>query len=123
MYSRKSKKISEIPNYTTSTTPDIYPNYKIIITYDVRSEAHCGYCSDPYDESVETNVVTYTYPLLRIFKKCAINDDNTIDIDCPHLDYYKIETEPHGNGYCGMKTTYNIKHAYIIKDITNDLDD
>ena len=105
-----------------TTDSDVYRNYKLVITYDVTQEDHCGYCSDPYDDYVTNSSITYTYPLLRIFKKSDIKDDNTIDLYCPHLTRYIKKSEPHGNGYCGKKTTYRMVRAHIIKNISDGLD-
>ena len=112
---------------------DCYSDYELIIAYTVESEDHDGYCSCPYDEETKVEIITYSYPLLKHFKKTDFNDDNSIDNDNGKLNaFYSKDREAcyRGSGYCGMGTTYNILKAYIInntytdsKDIVNGLDD
>ena len=112
---------------------DCYSDYELIVVYTKETEEHDGYCSDPYDEETNVEIITYSYPLLKHFKKTDFNDDNSIDNDNGKLNsFYRKDREAcyRGSGYCGMGTTYNILKAYIInntytdsKDIINGLDD
>lgn len=102
----------------------IYPDYKLIVTYDVEAETHDGYCSDPFNERTTTNTITVTYPLLKKFKMSDIIDDDHIDTSNSILQmYYTKDTECHGNGYCGCYTNYLITDARVTKKSNIQLDD
>ena len=96
-------------------TGEYKPNFRIIVTYMVNEESHSGYCSDPYDEEEIENEKIVEYPLISSFTNDDIDrDGNVIDVYGKVL-YYNLESEPHGNGYCGKKTTYYIKSARVVK--------
>ena len=94
------------------------PGFMLRITYKIREESHDGYCSDPGEEEVVENEMTFAYPLLNQFKNEHINNDGIVDVDkASHLlSIYLFDDRSHGNGYCGMKTTYNLKSAVVVKD-------
>ena len=84
---------------------------KIRIKYDVIEESHDGYCSDGYDFLTTTKTITKIYPLLKLFTDDDIIDHGgirSIPLNNPKLQYYELDDEPHGNGYCKCETSYKM---------------
>lgn len=94
----------------------VYDKYSVTITYEVCEQDHDGYCSDSYDVTEKKFVETQTYPLLIFLKMKDINNDNTIDINDDKLAYYYKPKVGHGNGHCGLSTTWRITKAVVIKN-------
>jgi hypothetical protein len=108
----------------TFADDQIYPDYKLVVTYEVETESHDGWCSDPSNETTTTKTIKMTYPLLKKFKMSDIINNDYIDADNSILrTYYNKDKEYHGNGYCGCKTTYLIIEARVIKTNHIQLDD
>lgn len=103
----------------------VYNKYQIMVTYDVQVQDHDGYCSDSYNQTEKNYERKFKYPLLKIFTNEDLDDeDNCIDLDNKKLFYYQKRTIGHGNGYCGLGTTYTITKAeVIIKPPAIDLSD
>ena len=86
-----------------------------MLDYSVHCVVHRGYCWDPYDVKELKYSKKITYPLLKIFKKSDINEDNTININNSKLDYYeKLEQI-----ICCDKclNTWNLIEAIVIKKV------
>lgn len=94
---------------------------KIRIKYNVIEETHDGYCSDGYDFITTAKTITKTYPLLKFFTDDDIINQGGIRFICqdnPKLKYYEIDDTPHGNGYCGSKTSYNMMSNKVLNILT-----
>lgn len=102
----------------------IKKNFKIKVTYEIHSQSHSGYCSDPGEYEDKKSFKTYSYPVHNKFSNEDIDDDGTVlDIYSPKMHFYEKESETHANGYYGMKTTYTIESAKIVKNVREiDLD-
>lgn len=70
----------------------------------------------------ETKKKRYVFPLLKEFKPEDFNKMGDLkDKNHPLLLYYSREDEPHGNGYCHLKTTYSIINARVINTGKKDI--
>jgi hypothetical protein len=90
---------------------------KIRVKYSVVTEDHDGYCSDPGDTTTRHSTIVVTYPLSNTFTSTDIVNSGgilTIPLDNPKLKFYNIDDKHHGNGYCGLSTTYEIKSNKIL---------
>ena len=101
------------------TYADVYPDYKVQITYDVESEEHDGYCSDPGKITTTHSTVKRNFPLMKAFKQMDINGDNTIDdVNKTISRYYSADNAGwvSGSCYCGRcETIYTISKVVVIK--------
>lgn len=89
---------------------DVSSQYMIEITYDVKTEEHDGYCSDPCDIEEIKSSVTYTYPLLAKFDPSNPPSQHILN------HYLMKETVCQlGSGYCGCGSKYTFVDARIIK--------
>lgn len=90
---------------------EICQAYYIHVVYKVVEQSHDGYCSDPTDETETEREedIQFAYPW--ILKDQDFDSDNNLI----NLTYFEREPEPHGNGYCGRETTYQIISAKRIK--------
>ena len=86
--------------------------YKVKVNYQVHEEKHSGYCSDPgecesneYEEEIE-------FPCLIQVKNEDLDRNGNIVGEAKKY-YQKSDV---GHGYCGMKTTYEIKKIKVIED-------
>ena len=96
---------------------DVYEGLSLVVKYEKTVEDHDGYCSDPGETTTRNETITDRFPLLKLFKNDGNGVDNSIDLNNSVLQcYYNKDCEPHGNGYCGLKTTYTIISATVIRD-------
>ena len=96
----------------------IDPNYKLKIRYDIMEESHNGYCSNPYDDTEESRREVVFYPYLKDYPITNINENNmVINLYEGCILLYHKEDVDHGNGYCGMKTKFDIVSAKVIKQV------
>ena len=92
----------------------VYPDYLISISYNVHTNSHSGYCSDPGEVDTKDSIVTHVYPLLKIFKTKHIRLDNTIDINDNKLKFYSISMPSSCNCKKG-ETNYYMTSAKVIR--------
>ena len=81
----------------------IHPDYEVLATYEVNEEEHGGYCSDRFDDRMIEKTITVVCPLPINFTP------NNVD-----WSLYQKEDKAHGNGYCGMKTTYALNDLKVV---------
>ena len=93
------------------TSDMIVTGFNVVVTYDVHREEHDGYCSDPEETTVEDSEVVQTYPLLTYLNKHLDDDGN---ISGGQTLFYEIDTEYHGNGHCGLQTTYRPRSIKVV---------
>lgn len=88
---------------------------KIKITYNIHTETHDGYCSDPYNEGACDEEFTCIYPLIKGINNEVIS--NYMEVNSINaVNYYQkrfTECEK-GSGYCGMYKIYDMKNIEII---------
>jgi hypothetical protein len=77
--------------------------------------------------TVNENEETVEYLLHRSFTNKDIDRYGNVT-STSSLSYYSRRDSGHGNGYCGMKTTYRIIRAKVVKarreiDLDNDSSD
>jgi len=108
---------------------EMNPKLELHVTYTATKEEHDGYCSDHGDKEISMETDIQIFPLIKDFTKNEIDNDSKIDEDNWKLrNWYLREDEPHGNGYCGMVTRYEIISARVckrgeIEEIRNLIDD
>ena len=97
----------------------IYPDLLLQLIYETSNPHHDGYCSDPGEITYRKTTSKKTYPLLRLFKKSDIDDDNSVDIHNLKLwTYYPCQSESrctNGSGYCGSRCSSCATSARVIK--------
>ena len=93
----------------------IDPNYKVKVNYDINVESHDGYCSDPSNKTEESSRECIFYPYLKDHPILNTNGNNMVtDLYQGSILLYHEASVGHGNGYCGMQTTYEIVSAKVI---------
>lgn len=91
------------------TEAETDPSYAVQVTYKVVKQEHDGYCSDPYDESQSESMETHTFQYPSLLKPEDFNEHNLTNSTT--LMYFERAPEAHGNGYCGLETTYELISA------------
>lgn len=89
---------------------EMNPNYNIRVVYKIIEVDHDGYCSDPYDEVRNELEETRKFQCPKFLN----DDDFDSEGNLLNTQYFQREPVPHGNGYCGLETTYKIKSAKRI---------
>ena len=101
---------------TVTNEIDIDKNKKIKITYNVITETHDGYCSDPYDSNEYCEEITFLYPLIVGISEENISNQIIDNHSTNKINYYQkrfTECEK-DSGYCGMYKIYEIKDINIV---------
>ncbi len=89
------------------------PKYDIEINFTKNEDDHDGYCSEPEDIRTSTSNIVRRLPCLKTIRQCDVDGD--LSITNPNIiRLYEMESEPHGNGYCGCSTSYSIKSIKIV---------
>jgi hypothetical protein len=91
---------------------EVYPDLKLHIIYESTIEDHDGYCSDPYDSSQETKTITRYLDVPKFLKKSDFDEDGILSSE--NWWYFNKSNKPHGNGYCGYKTSYEITSITLV---------
>ena len=94
------------------TQTEINPDYSIEVTYKVIEQDHDGYCSDSYDETTNEIEETIIYRYPNFLKEEDFDTDGKL-INCR---FFEIDSVAHGNGYCGLETTYEIISAKKVSN-------
>jgi hypothetical protein len=76
------------------------------VTYDVEISEHSGYCSDSYDETARSEVITDTYPLLGCITNDDIDEDGYLVEKYAKMYYRYSEGCRSGNDRCGCGVGY-----------------
>ena len=96
----------------------VYPNFKIRIEYSVKTNTHCGYCSDHCAEDVRHNTFTKTIvcPLFRKFKS---KDFNPATNDVTNVALLRNMYNPKDSYNCNCgdgEQSFSIRSATIFKN-------
>ncbi len=97
----------------------VIPGFKVVVTYDVHSEEHDGYCSGVEELEVTDVEEVYTYPLLNLFKNEHLDNEGNI-VDGPVALYKKDNDNNDNNGchtVCGAITSYRIKDIKVVRTL------
>ena len=99
----------------------VYDTYEVVITFNVHTESHSGYCSEPYDIEVNDSVITEVHPLRKLITQNDIRSDNTINPSCAFLQLYE-STKDCGD-CCSRKSTKKVRTAEVRKKVIINLSD
>ncbi len=95
----------------------LYPDYKIHIDYSVKTNTHCGWCSDHCAEDVRHNTFTKTI-VCPLFKKFKSKDFNPATNEVTNVALLRNMYNPTDSCGCNCgdgEQSFSIKSATIFK--------
>lgn len=92
-----------------------FPGFILQVRYKIVKQKHNDLCSSPKDVETEKYKETFTFRVPRILTKNDFNENDTMDLANTKVKYFEKHPIPHGNGYCGLSTTYTITRIKLKK--------